>query len=373
MLKSKVNTNEITDELSKDFDYEFDGTTEFQPPVITSLDRATYLDKEFSIGLIVGASGSGKSSLLKEFGKEETITWNGDEAVCSHFDNAKDARERLSAVGFNSIPAWMRPYHLLSNGERFRADLARRLKDNAVIDEYTSVVDRNVAKSCSHATRRYIDKKGIKNVIFATCHYDIVEWLQPDWVYDTATGQFTTRGSLRQPEISLEILPCTTKAWKMFRDHHYLSGDLNQSSRCYLGIWNDIIVGFNAVITNPSGTLKHAWREHRTVILPDFQGLGLGTRFSDAIGEIMLAEGKRYFSKTAHPRLGEYREVSPKWRPTSHNKKARMDYLNMSKNFGAFWYNNNGNGKYSDALREKHQNRVCFAHEYIGEKSEKST
>ena len=154
----------------------------------------------------------------------------------------------------------------------------------------------------------------------------------------------------------------------MFRDHHYLSGDLNQSARCYLGIWNDIIVGFNAVITNPSGTLKHAWREHRTVILPDFQGLGLGTRFSDAIGEIMLAEGKRYFSKTAHPRLGEYREVSPKWRPTSHNKKARMDYLNMSKNFGAFWYNNNGNGKYSDALREKHQNRVCFAHEYIGEK-----
>ena len=161
MLKSKVNTNEITDELSKDFDYEFDGTTEFQPPVITSLDRATYLDKEFSIGLIVGASGSGKSSLLKEFGKEETITWNGDEAVCSHFDNAKDARERLSAVGFNSIPAWMRPYHLLSNGERFRADLARRLKDNAVRDEYTSVVDRNVAKSCAHATRRYIDKKGI--------------------------------------------------------------------------------------------------------------------------------------------------------------------------------------------------------------------
>jgi GNAT superfamily N-acetyltransferase len=377
MKKSTVNTNAITDELSRAFDYTFDGTTEFEPPVITALDRATYLDTDFSIGLIVGPSGSGKSTILKEFGEEEHIEWNPNEAVCSHFENAEDAQERLSSVGFNTIPAWMRPYHVLSNGEQFRADLARRLKDGAVIDEYTSVVDRNVAKSCSYATRRYIDSKGIKKVIFATCHYDIIEWLQPDWVFDTATGQFTTRGSLRRPEINMEIVPCSRKAWEMFRNHHYLSGDLNQSSRCYLAIWNDIPVGFNAIISFPSGTVKNAWRGHRTVILPDFQGMGLGTRFSDAIGEIMLAEGKRYFSKTAHPRLGEWRNASPKWRPTVYNMKDRADYDRLvkegnlpnprsgSKNasLGELKHNK----KYSYELMMRHKNRVCYAHEYVGD------
>lgn len=377
-MKSYVKPDAITDELSRAFDYTFDGVTEFEPPVITALDRASYLDGDFSIGLIVGPSGSGKSTILKDFGVEEQIDWSPDQAVCSHFKDAEDARERLSAVGFNTIPAWMRPYHLLSNGEQFRADLARRLKDGAVIDEYTSVVDRNVAKSCSYATRRYIDAKGLKKVIFATCHYDIVEWLQPDWVFDTATGQFTTRRSLRRPEINMEIVPCSTKAWEMFSHHHYLSGDLNQSSRCYLALWNDIPVGFNAIISFPSGTVKNAWRGHRTVILPDFQGMGLGVRFSDAIGEILLAEGKRYFSKTAHPRLGGYRDASPKWRPTAYNGKDRKDYDRLVEQ-GHLTVPRKGakqtpvpelkhNKKYSYDLMMKHKDRLCFAHEYVGDK-----
>ena len=352
-MKSKVQTDEITKELSRAFDYEFDGTTTFDPPIISALDRATAIGEEYSIGLIVGPSGSGKSTLLKGFGVEDNVEWDASKAVCSHFSNAQDAQERLSAVGFNTIPAWMRPFHLLSNGEQFRANLARRLKNNAVIDEFTSVVDRNVAKSCSLATRRYIDEKGLKNITFATCHYDIIEWLQPDWVFDTATGSVTTRGLLRRPEITVEVVPCSIKAWEMFRHHHYLSGDINKSSRCFLAIWNDVPVGFNAVIAMPSGSLSNAWRGHRTVILPDFQGMGIGVRFSDAIGEIMLAEGKRYFSKTAHPRLGEYRNASSKWRPTSHNQQDRQDYQGNNK-------------KYSDELLLKHRNRTCYAHEYIG-------
>jgi GNAT superfamily N-acetyltransferase len=366
-MKSRVKLDDITSELSRSFDYEFTGETEFTPPAISTIDRATTIGDEWSIGLIVGPSGSGKSTMLKEFGSEEQVEWESDKAVCSHFDNAEDARERLSAVGFNSIPAWMRPFHLLSNGEQFRANLARRLKDNAVIDEFTSVVDRNVAKSCSLATRRYIDQKGLKNITFATCHYDIVEWLQPDWVFDTATGLVTSRGSLQRPEITVEVVPCSRKAWEMFRHHHYLSGDLNQSSRCYLAIWNGVVVGFNAVIAFPTGTIKgDCYRGHRTVILPDFQGMGIGVRFSDAIGEIMLAEGKRYFSKTAHPRLGEYRDASPKWRPTAHNRQDRKDYDRLSKGGNLPNPRKRHNDKYSIELMMRHKDRLCYAHEYIG-------
>ena len=107
----------------------------------------------------------------------------------------------------------------------------------------------------------------------------------------------------------------------------------------------------------PSGTTKNAWRGHRTVVLPDFQGMGIGVRLSDSVGEIMLAEGKRYFSKTAHPRLGEYRNNSPKWKPTSKNMQDRKDYALMD------WENK----KFSKELMMKHIDRFCYSHEYIGE------
>lgn len=351
--KITVNTNEITKAISKSFDFEFDGTTSFNSPQISEIDKKSYIDRDFSLGIIVGPSGSGKSTLLKDFGEEEEISWNPEEAVVAHFETAEEAQEKFAAVGFNSIPSWLRPYHVLSNGEQFRANLARRLKDNAVVDEFTSVVDRNVAKACSVAIRRYIDKKSLKNIVLASCHYDIIEWLQPDWVFDTTTGSVTTRGSLRRTKIVLEVLPCTADAWSFFCDHHYLSGDINRSSRCWIAIWDNVPVGFSANLALPSGSLRNAWKGHRTVILPDFQGMGFGVRMSEAIGDIFIKEGKRYFTKTAHPRLGEYRESSPYWRGTSHNRQDRKDYPVTDK-------------KYSDALMQKHKTRVTYAHEYLG-------
>ena len=147
-LTSKVEIDDIVAEISNVFDYEFDGTSEFQPW------SKPKVPEDFGIGLIVGGSGSGKSTLLKQFGSETTVEWNSNKAVASHFDTSEDAQDKLAAVGFNSIGDWVKPYHVLSNGQQFRADLARRLTDNAIIDEFTSVVDRNVAKSCSVALRR---------------------------------------------------------------------------------------------------------------------------------------------------------------------------------------------------------------------------
>jgi ABC-type ATPase with predicted acetyltransferase domain len=77
---------------------------------------------------------------------------------------------------------------VLSTGEKFRADLSRRVKDDAVIDEFTSVVDRNVAKAASVAMSKYVRLNNIKRIVIATCHRDIVDWLEPDWVIDTDTG-----------------------------------------------------------------------------------------------------------------------------------------------------------------------------------------
>jgi len=57
------------------------------------------------------------------------------------------AYQKLSAVGLNSVPSWCRPYHVLSNGEQFRARMAAMLNSDTSFDEFTSVVDRTIAKS----------------------------------------------------------------------------------------------------------------------------------------------------------------------------------------------------------------------------------
>lgn len=322
-LNSEVEQDEHTKAVSEAFDYSFDGVSTFTPPAFALPDN------DFSIGLIVGPSGSGKSTLLAKSGPAHRVSWQRQKAIVSQFGSSVDAQERLAAVGLNSVPSWFRPYHVLSTGEKFRADLARRLRDGAIIDEYTSVVDRSVAKSCSNAVRRYIKKQEIKRVVFASCHYDIVPWLKPCWVFDTATGGFLPRGSLQRPKIKISIEPCGVKSWSMFRRHHYLTEKINKAAHCWIVLWGADVVGFVSALPLPSGQVQNAWREHRTVILPDFQGLGIGTRASDAVAQLFLERGKKYYSKTTHPRFGGYRNNSPMWRATKHNMK-KSNYENST-------------------------------------------
>jgi hypothetical protein len=342
-----VKIDDIVEELALGFDYEFSGESVFNPPPFA-------LPENFNLGVIVGPSGSGKSTLLNGIGTTFATEWYPDRAICSHFDSADDARNRFGAVGLNSVPVWMKPYHVLSTGEKFRADMARQLGDGALIDEYTSVVDRDVAKSCSYAIQRYIRNNSIGGVVLATCHRDVIDWLMPDWVFDTQVGGFaSSRGSERRPDITVKLKPTSAKAWEMFRDHHYLTKNINKSSRCWIALWGKTVIGFTSILAFPSGSLKFAWREHRTVVLPEFQGLGLGVRISDAIGSIVTSDGGRYFSKTSHYRMGEYREQSNSWRATSKNKKARPDYAAIRAT---------KESKY----KHLHIDRVCYSHEYVG-------
>ena len=183
-LTSTVVVDEFVKASEKAFDCKFNGRSEFYGWELPDDE----LLKDFSIGVIVGGSGTGKSTLLKAFGSEYEPYWEPYKAIVSHFNSPDDAINKLSAVGLNTVPSWYKQYQVLSNGEKFRADLARKVKNGAVIDEFTSVVDRTVAKAASVALSRYIKKNNLKNIVVSTCHYDIVEWLQPDWVINTDTG-----------------------------------------------------------------------------------------------------------------------------------------------------------------------------------------
>lgn len=342
-LEARVTLDETLIDLAQACDYSFSGVSEFQVPSMIP-------PQNYSLGLIVGGSGTGKSSLLKHFGGVSNHTWDSSKAVASQVEP-----QALMRLGLSSIPSLCRPYHILSEGEKHRADIARALTLGvSVIDEFTSTVHRDLARTICIGLRRWVDKNKGQRLVLATCHEDVAEWLEPDWVFNTNTGLLVEGRSERRP-LKLEIYPCSVKAWSTFSNHHYLTGKINAGARCWLGVIDNKPVAFGSALALPHPTIKKAWREHRTVVLPDYQGMGLGSKLSNYIASLFLNEGCRYFSKTAHPAFGEYREASPLWVATSKNKMSRQDYLKAE-----------GDVKYSAELRRKNAGRFCYSHEFVG-------
>lgn len=291
------------------------------------------------IGVIVGPSGSGKTTVAREaYGKrfcEGGFRWDKGQAVCSQIggDDLKQSVLALSSVGFSSPPAWLRPHHVLSGGERFRSDLARALVSRqplVAFDEFTSVVDRNVAKIGSAAVAKAIRKGSFdrdgqpKQFVAVTCHYDVLDWLEPDWVLDMSKQQLA-RGRLhRRPEIRLTLAPVHRSAWVLFRRHHYLNTEISPTARCFAAFWGDEPVAFSAWMhAMTRKRRKGDMREHRTVVLPDYQGVGIGNRVSDAAASVWRSMGRRAYSTTSHPSMIHYRSRSPSWRRKRLGRAAK--------------------------------------------------
>lgn len=150
------------------------------------------IPEKWNIGIIVGESGTGKSTIAKALFPEAYIAdfdYTEKSVIDDMPSRSMDEIEKMFyAVGFGSVPSWLKPYGVLSNGEKMRVDLARALleKDFVVFDEFTSVVDRNVAETMCIATARAVRAKD-KKFIAVSCHKDILQWLEPDWVFDTNT------------------------------------------------------------------------------------------------------------------------------------------------------------------------------------------
>lgn len=278
-------------------------------------------DRDWNIGLIVGPSGCGKSTIAKEaFGEclVHGFEWSPN-AVVDDFPKEmaiKEITALLSSVGFSSPPSWLRPFHALSNGEQFRVTLARAMAESGknvfAVDEFTSVVDRTVAEIGSAAVAKTVRKSGRKFVAIS-CHYDIVEWLQPDWIYEPATNHFQWRSLRRHPAVELEIVRCHSSAWQLFKGHHYLDTKIHKGAGCFVGLVRGEPAVFAAVCAFPHPS-QPAWRGHRTVCLPDYQGVGLGNVLSEYVASLYAATGKRYSSTTSSPSMIHHRARSPLWK-----------------------------------------------------------
>ena len=183
-------------------------------------------NEEWNIGLIVGGSGSGKTVIAKEcfnlekfsnhnFGTESVIDEMPKECTVSEITNM------FNAVGFGSVVSWLKPYNVLSNGEKMRVDLAYNLLSNEdliIFDEFTSVVDRDIAKTTSLAVQKNV-RRNNKKFIAISCHFDIIEWLQPNWVYNTDTNNFFLKMTGKNQSLNYKFIKSQTNWVREYGKH----------------------------------------------------------------------------------------------------------------------------------------------------------
>jgi len=300
-------------------------------------------DMEWKVGLIVGPSGSGKTSLgSKIFGEPIHDLYKGWDKTkpivdCIAPDGDFNAvTGALSAVGLGDVPSWLRPFNVLSNGEKFRAGLARLICDRperVVVDEFTSVIDRQIAKVGAEAFAKSW-RKGTGQVVLLSCHRDIIEWLQPDWIYLTDEARFA-RGCLWQrSRLDLQIYKVSGSVFRHFKPHYYLDLPLPVAGEYFVGVIDGEPVAHLAVC--PLFT-ANAYRATRLVVMPEWQGIGVGTKFLNAVCEYHL-QGRGRCSKelptffhTSHPQLCGALRHSKKWNQAS----ARLYGQNKTKSHGS--------------------------------------
>lgn len=281
----------------------------------------------WNIGLIVGPSGCGKSTIARHYWSPIHHHW-GEKSILDYFEpfcTIKKITAALNRVGFSSPPAWLRRYSDLSTGQQMRADLARALtgiESPIVFDEFTSVIDRNIAHICCTAIQKAIRKED-KKFIAVTCHEDVEEHLQPDWVYRPAEQTMSVRRSVQLPQRTLAIFRCSPSAWHLFKHDHYLSESINATATCFMATLKGKPCAFSAWLPF-FGNGPKSKREHRTVVLADYQGIGIGNTISNFIASLWSALGFVARSTTTHPGFIQSRNNSPLWEMTRSPQLASV-------------------------------------------------
>jgi ABC-type dipeptide/oligopeptide/nickel transport system ATPase subunit len=315
------------------------------------------VDTKFNIGLIVGSSGSGKTTLARQIYDEkfyEKETLDLSKSIMDQFPKSMsydDISKCLCSIGLTSVPCWIRPAYTLSNGQRFRAEVAIKCANSQddqeiIIDEWTSVVDRTVAKVMSHSIQKFA-RKFNKRIVLLSCHYDVIDWLLPDWIIDCNVDRFEDRRSLRQERaerINIEIKECDKATWKNYSKYHYLSANLPGGTiYCYAPYINNEQIGFMCFASYIPG--HQTWvHSNRIVLHPDYCGLGIAGKFVDECCEHMKSRGFRVMEKNSSvPRL-KYLQKNDRWKlldsgfmTPSLGKKACQSRKNTLRNY-VRWY-----------------------------------
>lgn len=161
--------------------------------------------------VIAGGSGTGKSTILRNWFQDIQLEPNyvNEKSifdVLTHGDDYEETSQLLFDVGLSSVPVWKNKFSQLSNGEKFRFDVAYKLKfsDVVIVDEFTSMLDRQTAQNITTNINRLLDKYD-KRMIVATAHFDVLDWMKVDRLIDT---------NLKKQSSLQELTLITHKHWR---------------------------------------------------------------------------------------------------------------------------------------------------------------
>lgn len=159
-----------------------------------------------------------------------------------------------------------------------------------------------------------------------------------------------------RPKCELKIYETKEKQyyWNIFRKHHYLNNSLNNAARVFIATLNDDLCAFTSILQFPHPRKKNFYREHRTVVLPDFQGLGISMFLTNFIIEkILIPNGKGYITTTSNP--------------SRINGLIKSGLFRITRKGSV----SGGNGKIQSKYKKgsTSNNRITVSFEYIGNKN----
>lgn len=327
------------------------------------------LPENWNIGLVVGASGSGKTTLIKKLFGENVFDCDIDpeKPIIEQFPRSfsyDDCAKILNGIGLTSVPCWIRPFKTLSNGQQARALAAYLLtqdRDIVCIDEWTSVVDRTVAKAMSVCIDKFTRRQN-KRVILCSCHYDIIEWVRPDWLIDCNKQSFHLPTSetfffKERDKLQFDIRETDARTWRYFSKYHYLTEELPFGTVYYYGLFHgDDQIGFQCFanyVPHRKGT-RIIMHSNRTVIHPDYVGLGLGMMLIDETSKLLKQKiDCRIMGKFSSVPVYKAMRRNPRW----ILREERLQLGTMKKG---------GNMIRNSGFRDKGIKTWSF--EYIGDK-----
>ena len=408
---ARVRVDGAVESASRAFDFAFEGLSSFTPPDFP----AERLPKKWRLGVIHGPSGSGKTTVLRSLfgggasGKVATKPppWAGEtktalETLFADAFGAEDGNARLDMACLGAADRAAAPADLPACASS-RALAAWNVASGAVLDEFTSLAERPLARRLAANLATYVEKRKLEEVVVATVHEDVIAPCHASWLFCTAVvtscwavdpGQpkkgaspnglsrngclvlfdekrakwrpsaedEESRDLFGAPDVRLNLQRCNYWEFEPFKKHHYLSETISGSAKCWLLRWNGRPIAFHSMLyayglPGAGSGSTGAYREHRVVVLPDFQGIGLGWMLSEVVASHVVSKGTRVMSITMHPTFGGMRDWSERWRPKKRNHQAdrHQATYNARERKEADW-----------APTDRARLRPSFRHEYVG-------